>query len=46
MWAGEFHLTQRVMRQFGLFQEYPPMYEDTDRMLHWYESYFRRSAIL
>jgi hypothetical protein len=36
MWVVEFHLTQRVMRQFGLFQEYPLMYEDTDRMLHRY----------
>jgi hypothetical protein len=42
MWAVEHHLTQRVMRQFELYQEYPPMYEDTDRMLHRYESFFRR----
>jgi hypothetical protein len=46
MWAVEHHLPQRVMQQFGLFQEYPPMYEETDRLLHRYESYFCRSAIL
>ena len=33
-YAVEFHLPQRVMRQFGLYQETPPPYKDTDVVLH------------
>ena len=33
-WAVEFHLPQRVMRQFGLFQAHPPEYRYTDKQLH------------
>uniref|UniRef100_A0ACD6AKC4 Uncharacterized protein n=1 Tax=Avena sativa TaxID=4498 RepID=A0ACD6AKC4_AVESA len=34
VYAVEFHLPQRVMRQFGLFQETPPPYKDTSIALH------------
>ncbi|KAM0861777.1 hypothetical protein ACQ4PT_045678 [Festuca glaucescens] len=34
MWAVEYHMPHRVMRQFGLFQECPPDWQDTDRALH------------
>uniref|UniRef100_A0ACD5ZDG0 Uncharacterized protein n=1 Tax=Avena sativa TaxID=4498 RepID=A0ACD5ZDG0_AVESA len=34
VYAIEFHLPQRVMRQFGLFQETPPPYKDTSTALH------------
>ena len=33
-WAVEFHLPHRVMRQFGLFQYFPPTYVFTDHHLH------------
>lgn len=33
-WAVEFHMPQRVMRQFGLFQCNPPVWKDTDKELH------------
>uniref|UniRef100_A0ACD5THH0 Uncharacterized protein n=1 Tax=Avena sativa TaxID=4498 RepID=A0ACD5THH0_AVESA len=33
-WAIEFHMPQRVMRQFGLFQCNPPVWKDTDKELH------------
>lgn len=33
-WAVEYHMPQRVMRQFGLFQTHPPEYKYTDRELH------------
>ncbi|KAK1609688.1 hypothetical protein QYE76_033361 [Lolium multiflorum] len=32
-WNGS-HMPQRVMRQFGLYQECPPMWQDTDKALH------------
>ncbi|KAK1662108.1 hypothetical protein QYE76_050267 [Lolium multiflorum] len=34
MWLVEHHQPQRVMRQFGLYQECPPMWQDTDKALH------------
>ncbi|KAM0900803.1 hypothetical protein ACQ4PT_020376 [Festuca glaucescens] len=34
MWAVEYHMPQRMMTQFGLFQECPPEWQDTDRALH------------
>ena len=33
-WAVEFHMPQRVMRKFGLFQAHPPEYKYTDQELH------------
>lgn len=33
-WAVEHHMPQRVMRQFGLFQDSPPEFKYTDRELH------------
>ncbi|KAE8772119.1 hypothetical protein D1007_55924 [Hordeum vulgare] len=33
-WAVEFHLAQRVMHQFGLFQPHPSEWVDTDTQLH------------
>ena len=32
--AVEWHLPNRVMRQFGLYQKTPPDYKDTDLELH------------
>ncbi|KAK1683943.1 hypothetical protein QYE76_044791 [Lolium multiflorum] len=34
MWLVEHHQPQRVMRQFGLYQECPPQWQDTDKALH------------
>ncbi|KAK1667179.1 hypothetical protein QYE76_055338 [Lolium multiflorum] len=34
MWLVEHHQPQRVMRQFGLYQECPPVWQDTDKALH------------
>ncbi|KAK1606931.1 hypothetical protein QYE76_030604 [Lolium multiflorum] len=34
MWLVEHHQPQRVMRQFGLYQECPPLWQDTDKALH------------
>ena len=34
MWAVEHHMPQRVMRQFGLRQECPPEYKNTNATLH------------
>ncbi|KAK1648064.1 hypothetical protein QYE76_065869 [Lolium multiflorum] len=34
MWLVEHHQPQRVMRQFGLSQECPPVWQDTDKVLH------------
>ncbi|VAI07189.1 unnamed protein product [Triticum turgidum subsp. durum] len=34
LYAVEFHLPQRVMTQFGLFQDTPPKWKDTDVALH------------
>ncbi|KAK1684504.1 hypothetical protein QYE76_045352 [Lolium multiflorum] len=31
MWLVEHHQPQRVMRQFGLYQECPPVWQDTDK---------------
>ncbi|KAE8771519.1 hypothetical protein D1007_56608 [Hordeum vulgare] len=33
-WTVEFHLSHRVMRQFGYFQPHPPEWVDTDTQLH------------
>uniref|UniRef100_A0ACD5V8H8 Uncharacterized protein n=1 Tax=Avena sativa TaxID=4498 RepID=A0ACD5V8H8_AVESA len=33
-WAVEFHMPQRVMRQFGLFPCNPLVWKDTDKELH------------
>ncbi|KAK1631450.1 hypothetical protein QYE76_005765 [Lolium multiflorum] len=30
MWLVEYHQSHRVMRQFGLYQECPPQWQDTD----------------
>ncbi|KAK1695918.1 hypothetical protein QYE76_012615 [Lolium multiflorum] len=34
MWLVEYHQPHRVMRQFGLYQECPPQWQDTDHALH------------
>ncbi|KAK1698737.1 hypothetical protein QYE76_015434 [Lolium multiflorum] len=34
MWLVEHHQPHRVMRQFGLYQECPPQWQDTDKALH------------
>ncbi|KAK1594488.1 hypothetical protein QYE76_037766 [Lolium multiflorum] len=34
MWLVEHHQPHRVMRQFGLYQECPPQWQDTDKELH------------
>ncbi|KAK1606857.1 hypothetical protein QYE76_030530 [Lolium multiflorum] len=34
MWLVEYHQPHRVMRQFGLYQECPPQWQDTDQALH------------
>nr|XP_051190639.1 serine/threonine-protein phosphatase 7 long form homolog [Lolium perenne] len=34
MWLVEYHQPHRVMRQFGLYQECPPQWQDTDKALH------------
>ncbi|KAK1650604.1 hypothetical protein QYE76_068409 [Lolium multiflorum] len=34
MWIVEHHQPHRVMRQFGLYQECPPQWQDTDKELH------------
>ncbi|KAK1649010.1 hypothetical protein QYE76_066815 [Lolium multiflorum] len=34
MWLVEYHQPHRVMRQFGLFQETPPLWQHTDHALH------------
>ncbi|KAK1604459.1 hypothetical protein QYE76_028132 [Lolium multiflorum] len=34
MWLVEYHQPHRVMRQFGLYQECPPQWQDTDQTLH------------
>ncbi|KAK1681211.1 hypothetical protein QYE76_042059 [Lolium multiflorum] len=34
MWLVEYHQPHRVMRQFGLYQECPPQWQDTDHTLH------------
>ncbi|KAK1661713.1 hypothetical protein QYE76_049872 [Lolium multiflorum] len=34
MWLVEYHQPHRVMRQFGLYQESLPQWQDTDRALH------------
>ncbi|XP_051229443.2 uncharacterized protein [Lolium perenne] len=34
MWLVEHHQPQRVMRQFGMYQECPPVWQDTDKALH------------
>ncbi|KAK1696342.1 hypothetical protein QYE76_013039 [Lolium multiflorum] len=34
MWLVEYHQPHRVMRPFGLYQECPPQWQDTDKALH------------
>ncbi|KAK1692310.1 hypothetical protein QYE76_009007 [Lolium multiflorum] len=34
MWLVEYHQPHRVMRQFVLYQECPPQWQDTDHTLH------------
>ncbi|KAK1626678.1 hypothetical protein QYE76_000993 [Lolium multiflorum] len=34
MWLVEYHQLHIVMRQFGLYQECPPQWQDTDHALH------------
>ncbi|KAK1631707.1 hypothetical protein QYE76_006022 [Lolium multiflorum] len=34
MWLVEYHQPHRVMRRFGLYQECPPQWQDTDHALH------------
>ncbi|KAK1681660.1 hypothetical protein QYE76_042508 [Lolium multiflorum] len=34
MWLVEYHQPHRVMRQFGLYQECPPQWQDKDHALH------------
>ncbi|KAK1627435.1 hypothetical protein QYE76_001750 [Lolium multiflorum] len=34
MWLVEYHQPHRGMRQFGLYQECPPQWQDTDKALH------------
>ncbi|KAK1692487.1 hypothetical protein QYE76_009184 [Lolium multiflorum] len=34
MWLVEYHQPHRLMRQFGLYQESPPQWQDTDHALH------------
>ncbi|KAK1670267.1 hypothetical protein QYE76_058426 [Lolium multiflorum] len=34
MWLVEYHQPHRVMRQFGLYQECPPQWKDTEHALH------------
>ncbi|KAK1667641.1 hypothetical protein QYE76_055800 [Lolium multiflorum] len=34
MWLVEYHQPHRVIRQFGLYQECPPQWQDTDQTLH------------
>ncbi|KAK1612363.1 hypothetical protein QYE76_036036 [Lolium multiflorum] len=34
LWLVEYHQPHRVIRQFGLYQECPPQWQDTDKELH------------
>jgi hypothetical protein len=34
MWLVEYHQPHRVIRQFGMYQECPPQWQDTDHALH------------
>ncbi|KAK1604604.1 hypothetical protein QYE76_028277 [Lolium multiflorum] len=45
MWLVEHHQPHRVMRQFGLYQECPPQWQDTDKELHRLDKQRQRKII-